>query len=228
MKITTLFEEASQNDKFEDYIICNLLIGEAEPKRTHFAKYLKTSAAKVELPGQNYLDTVLNAADRKHFFDEYRKEIAEFEFSGNVLKPDVMTSLVLYGYDQFGKPPFEFSKTEEYHSFGFFKNCASLTEIPKWIPSRIYQFQCQGTNVKSLKNIDQIITECYEMWFGADDNVRDISYLAGIKGLDHVTFDGYPELTKGVEEYLRETPHKDRDIIDFQSFLIDNGYENRA
>lgn len=225
MKLTNIFEEVSQQDKNEDYLICNLLIGESEPKRSNFKKYLATPAAKVDLPGQNYLDNMISDADKKHFFDENKRDLSEYDFSGALLKADVMTSLVLYGYDQLGKPPFDFSRTDEYHSFGFFTNCSTLTELPKWMPSRLYQFQLQGSGVKSLKNIHEVLKECYEIWIGKDDNVRNISYLAGIKGLDHITFDGYPELTKAVEEYLRETHHNDRDIIDFQSYLIDNDFE---
>lgn len=228
MKLTAILEETSQNDKFEDYIVCNLLIGQALTKRQRFEKYLKSDAAKVELPGQNYLDNVIEQSERKWFYDENGREITEYEFSGNVLKPDVMTSFVIYGYDFFGKPPFEFSKTDEYHSFGIYQNCESLTELPDWIPPRMYQFQLSNSNIRSLKDINKKITHCFEMWFGPEDGIKNLSYLAGIQGLERVTLSNRNELTKIVEDYLANTPDEKRDIIDLHSVLIDAGFEDYA
>jgi hypothetical protein len=90
------------------------------------------------------------------------------------------------------------------------------------------QYQQVGASIKSFKNIHKVIESCESMYFGKDETVRNVPYLAEIKNLDNVEFSGYLELTKSVNKYLEATKFEERSALSLQEHLLDDGFETFA
>lgn len=223
MKLRNLFENDTAA-KIKEYIFLNVLYGTfGIADREAFLKFFHES--KEQFKATEYINK-MPPGWQKNFWHENEHDLSNYTISGNEVEFDY--GFVLYTYDFAGAPPFEFKKNFEIYSFGVFENCKSLTEYPSWFPKHMDQYQQVGTSIKSFKNIHKVIQSAGELYFGKDEVIRNVSYIAGIKNLNRLEFSGYPELTKVVNNYLRETPVDERDILDLQDYLIDNDFENFA
>lgn len=230
MKLNNLLFEATQEEIFDDYILTNTLYGSLQAGvREEFVQFYKNAKSKNKNKiAKYYLATKMTPQARNNFLRENKDTLKHMTFSGEYLEVEYNLGFTVYVYDFAGPPPFKFKKNSEVYSFGVFEACASLTEYPSWFPNHIATYQQVGSSIKSFRNIHKVIESCGEMYFGQDETIRNVSYLAEIKNLDRVEFAGYPELTKSVNNYLQGTAQEDRDAIGLQDHLIDDDFETFA
>lgn len=227
MKLSNLFESSREMTP-EEYILLNVLYGSLhEPKRVEFEKFYHSMAGKPKI-AEYYIERKMSDFDRKRFYEDYGSDIKNVSFNGEFIEVESSLGLTIYIYDLAGKPPFKFERNQEVYTFGVFNNCKNLTEFPSWFPNHISQYQQVGTSIKSFKNIHKVIESCGDLYFGKDETIRNVSYIAEIKNLDRVEFSAKPELTKSVNSYLNSTSREDRNAVDLQSHLIDNGFKEYA
>lgn len=227
MKLTNLFE-ATQEEIFDDYILTNTLYGAlAAPEGEKFKAFYKTVKGKPKA-AKYYLENKMTTQARKNFLYYNEDDLKRVSFSGENLDVEYGSNFAIYIYDFAGPPPFKFKRNDEVFDFTMFNECKTLTEYPSWFPNHIARYQQVGTSIKSFKNIHKVIESCGDMYFGQDEVIKNVSYLAEIKNLDNVEFSGYPELTKSVNKYLESTAKEDRDAISLQTHLIDDDFETFA
>jgi hypothetical protein len=225
MKLENIFTNGFEA-KIKEYILLNVLYGAlGHADREQFLKFYKES--KDEFKATAYINKMPPGWSR-NFWHENSTDLdpSNYKITGNEV--EFINGFVLYIYDIAGPPPFTFKKNFEIYSFGVFNGCKLITEFPSWFPKHMDQYQQVGTSIKSLKNIHKVIQSAGELYFGKDETIRDVSYIAGIKNLVRLEFSGNPELTKSVNKYLRETPVDERDILDLQDHLIDNEFKDYA
>ena len=230
MKLHTLLE-ATQQEIYEDYLLANLIYGNLRgPDRPKFEEFYKNAKSKnMSKIAKYYLERKMNTDDRQKFLHDNKDDLKRFKFSGDFFDCEYGLGITIYVYDIVGAPPFKFKRGDEIFDFGVYGSCETLTEFPSWFPNHIARYQQDGTGIKSLKNIHKVIESCSELYFGTkDDCIRNISYLAGIKNLDRVEFAGNVKVTDAVNTYLDSTHKDERDILDLQDHLIDNGFEQFA
>jgi hypothetical protein len=73
-----------------------------------------------------------------------------------------------------------------------------------------------------------VIESAGDLYFGKDEVISNVSYIAEIKNLDYVEFSAKKELTASVNNYLKNTPKEERDIFDLQDHLIEDGFKDYA
>ena len=221
MKLTNLFE-SSQDDICEDYILANALYGNLpNNRREEFAEFYRKYKGKPKL-AQYFLERKLDPQTRKNFMNENEDDLKRTEVKNGVFDAEYGLGFSLYIYDFAGAPPFKFKEDVEVYDFTVFNNCSTLTDFPDWFPRKISRYQQVGTSIKSFKNIHKVIESCGDMYFGKDEPIKGVSYLAEIKNLGSVEFSGNLELTHLVDKYLKETDQEDRSIFDLQDLLVDN------
>ena len=230
MKLNTLLE-STQEEIFEDYILANLLYGNLNGNdRPKFAEFYKNAKSKnMQKIAKYYLERKMDQSERDKFLHNNKDDLKQVRFNGEFLDCEYGLGITIYIYDIAGAPPFKFKRGEEIYDFGVYGTCETLTEFPSWFPNHMTRYQQDGTGIKSLKNIHKVIESCGELYFsGSDDCLRNVSYLAGIKNLDRVEFAGNIKVTDAVNSYLDSTHRDERDILDLQDHLIDNGFEQFA
>ena len=223
MKLTHLFEHDT-GAKIEEYILLNTLYGSfGLADREAFLKFFHES--KDEFKATAYIDK-MPVGWQKNFFHENESDLKYYKISGNEVEFEM--GFVIYIYDFAGPPPFKFKSSFEVYNFGVFEQCKTLTEFPSWFPNHVDKYQQVGTSIKSLKNIHKIIESAGDLYFGKDETISNVSYIAEIKNLDFVEFSSKKELTESVNSYLKNTPKEERDIFDLQDHLIDSGFKDYA
>lgn len=227
MKLTTLFE-ATQDEICEDYILANILFGNLPHNlREGFAEFYLKFKGKPKL-AKYFLERKLDPQTRINFMHENKDDLKRTKVKNGIFDATYGLGFTLYIYDFAGAPPFKFKEGVEVYDFTVFNNCSSLTEFPDWFPSNISSYQQVGTSIKSFKNIHKVIESCGSLYFGVNEVIKNVSYLAEIKNLNDIEFSGHPELTRSVNNYLKVTAPEDRDALSLQSHLIDDDFETFA
>lgn len=235
MKIANLLVEETQEEKFENYILLNTLYGSfREADRKEFEEYLRKYGNQPK-SGTYYLERKMSPQARKNFLHDSEDDLKRVSFHGEYIDVEYSLGFSFYALDLIGPPPFKFKRNDEIYNFVVFNNCSTLTEYPSWFPNHISQYQQVGASIKSFKNIHKVIESCGSMYFGKDETIRNVPYLAEIKNLNDVEFSGYPELTKSVNKYLQISMNSDRSIrqeersaLSLQEHLLDEGFETFA
>lgn len=223
MKLTHLFENDTEA-KIKEYILLNVLYGTfGLNDREDFLKFYHSS--KDEFKATAYINKMPPGWQR-NFWEENDSDLKHYKISGNEVEFEM--GFVIYIYDFAGPPPFKFKRNFEVYNFGVFEQCAKLTEFPSWFPNHVDKYQQVGTSIKSLKNIHKVIESAGDLYFGKDEVISNVSYIAEIKNLDYVEFSAKKELTTSVNNYLKNTPKEERDIFDLQDHLIEDGFKDYA
>ena len=228
MKIANLLNEETQEEKFENYILLNTLYGSfREADRKEFEEYLRKYGNQPK-SGTYYLERKMPPQAKKIFLYDHEDALKRISFQGEYIDIGFSLGFTFYAYDLLGPPLFKFKRNVEIYNFGVFGDCSTLTEYPSWFPNHISQYHQVGASIKSFKNIHKVIESCESMYFGKDETIRNVPYLAEIKNLNDAEFSGYPELTRSVNKYLEATKFEERSALSLQEHLLDNGFETFA
>jgi len=227
MKLQALFENPHEESILDWFVKCALYkkaIYGGE-NQSHFNSRRK----EYEDSGLSPYEFFKNS-DNGTFDKEEVDTIMGLKISGGKVS---MNSFAIRDLDEVGPPPFIF---EEIDRAFVVMGSKKLTKTEPWFPRKAGFIRISSCPNFSLSGIDKRVKECEELGVVGDNTKGGVLGLLKIKGLNFVRL-VLPDHSSGRGELLSDIvmehlpaakDYNGGDIIDCQSELIDNGFEEFA
>lgn len=227
MKLSSLFESPHEENILDWFVKCALY------KKALYGgenqSYFDDRKKEFEESGLSPYE-FFEKSDNITFYKDEVDAIRSVKISGNKVS---MESFTIRDLDEVGPPPFQF---EEIGRAFVVMGSKKLTKTEPWFPRKSGFIRISSCPNFSLSGIDKRVKECTELGIVGDNTKGGVLGLLNIKNLNYVRLDLPDEsaergqlLSDIVMEHLPAAKdYNGGDIMDCQSELIDNGFEEFA
>lgn len=227
MKLQALFENPHKEQILDWFVKCALY------KKALYGgenqSYFDSRKKEFEESGLSPYE-FFEKSDNITFLKDEVDSIRDVKISGNKVS---MTSFAIRDLDEVGPPPFVF---EEIERAFVVMGSKKLTKTEPWFPKSSGFIRISSCPNFSLSGIDKRVKSCDEFGIVGDDTKGGVLGLLKINGLNFVRLDlpnqsseNGEKLSEIVMKYLPASKtYGGGDILDCQSELIDEGFEEFA